>query len=102
LHYFAHIINESVPKKSPTTSTTMSFRLPVADRQWLSETARANGVEEAQIIRWALESLRQYVEQHGGRLHLPINIRELWILAQPVAPTAEQPESAPPAKRKGA
>ena len=78
----------------------MSFRLPVADRQWLSETARANGVEEAQIIRWALEALRQYVDEHGGRLHLPINIRELWTLAQPVTPIAEQP--APPAKRKGA
>ncbi|MGI9162245.1 MAG: hypothetical protein ACR2JI_04880 [Mycobacterium sp.] len=80
----------------------MSFRLPVADRQWLSDTARANGVEEAQIIRWALEALRQYVDQHGGRLHLPINIRELWTLAQPVAPTADQPASTPAAKRKEA
>ncbi len=101
MHYFAHTLNEPVPKKSATTSTTMSFRLPVADRQWLSDTARANGVEEAQIVRWALEALRQYVDEHAGRLHLPINIRELWTLAQEVKPTANEPAAAS-AKRKEA
>jgi len=64
----------------------MAFRLPKSDREWLETTARANGVEVAQILRWALEAYRQYIQAHDGKIHLPINIREFWTLAQATKP----------------
>jgi hypothetical protein len=67
-----------MPKTSKATSRTITFRLSADDRQWLEDTAKANGCEVAQVLRWALEAYRQYVEMHGGDVHLPIDIRKLW------------------------
>ena len=92
-------------RNSKPTGETVSFgvRLSTTDREWLERTAAASGVEVSQLVRWAIEALRQYVDAHGGRLHLPIDIETFWVAAQQGKPTAaEQPAPAPPAKRKGA
>jgi len=73
-----------MPKSSASTSGTITFRLSAKDREWLDVTAKANGCEVAQLLRWALEAFRQYVDIHEGRLHLPIDIQTLWKLAQTI------------------
>jgi len=99
---FVH--SEDMSRNSKPTGETVSFgvRLSTTDREWLERTAAASGVEVSQLVRWAIEALRQYVDAHDGRLHLPIDIQTFWTAAQQVKPTAADPESAPPAKRKGA
>jgi len=75
-----------VPKKTTIETAPFSFRLSATDRVWLEEIAAKNGVDVAQIVRWALEALRQYVDAHDGRLHLPIDIKDFWERAESVRP----------------
>lgn len=67
-----------MPKKTSSPSEVFAFRLPNEDREWLESTAKANGVEVAQIVRWAVIAIKQYVDAHGGHIHLPLDIRTLW------------------------
>ncbi len=67
-----------MPKKTTQQSEVFSFRLPNADREWLEATAQANGVEVAQVVRWAVIAIKQYIDAHGGRIHLPLDIRTMW------------------------
>jgi hypothetical protein len=99
---FVH--SEDMSRNSKPTGETVSFgvRLSTTDREWLERTAAASGVEVSQLVRWAIEALRQYVDAHGGKLHLPIDIQTFWVAAQQVKPTADQPAPTPPAKRKEA
>jgi hypothetical protein len=67
-----------VPKQNSSQSEPFSFRIPTEDREWLDSPAKANGVEVAQIVRWAVIAIKQYIEAHGGRIHLPLDIRTMW------------------------
>lgn len=67
-----------MPKQTSSQSEPFSFRIPTEDREWLDATAKANGVEVAQIVRWAVIAIKQYIEAHGGRIHLPLDIRTMW------------------------
>jgi hypothetical protein len=86
--------------KSDKETVSFGVRIPKNDREWLELTARANGVEVSQLVRWSIEALRQYIQEHDGKLHLPINIRDYWSLIQqrlPQSPTlraVEGPASA--------
>ncbi len=77
-------------KKTSTDTTPFTFRLERADRDWLEATAKTNGVEVSQLVRWAIETLRQYVLEHGGKLHLPISIRDFWAVAQRIGPQQDE------------
>ncbi len=46
--------------------------------EWLQATAAKHGVEINQLIRWAVEALKQYIEGQGGALHLPIDLESYW------------------------
>jgi hypothetical protein len=93
LHYFVNIPSSSVPKKTSSPSEVFAFRLPNEDREWLESTAKANGVEVAQIVRWAVLAIKQYIDAHGGRIHLPLDIRTMWEQRQQSS-AAEGPASA--------
>ena len=83
---------------------TVSFgvRLAKADREWLEATAQANGVEVSQIVRWAVIAIKQYIEAHGGRIHLPLDIRTMWEQKSPHFPALHAAEDAtPPAAQDG-
>gem|GEM_PF-6090421 len=67
-----------MPKQTLSNTEPFSFRLPTEDRKWLDETARANGVEVGQLVRWAVIAVKQYIDAHGGRIHLPLDIRTMW------------------------
>ncbi len=75
--------------KSDSQTVSFGVRLSKADREWLEATARANGVEVSQLVRWSIEALRQYIIEHDGKLHLPINIREFWQIIQKNLPAHE-------------
>lgn len=88
-----------MPKKTSNPSEVFAFRLPNEDREWLESTAKANGVEVAQLVRWAVIAVKQYIDAHGGRIHLPLDIRTMWEQRQqsvegPVS--AENASSNPP------
>jgi len=83
-----------MPKKNAQETVVFSARIPKADRDWLVEVAATYGVDAVQILRWALDAMRQYIAANNGRVHLPIDFRELWQQVEARA-AAEQ-------KRKGA
>jgi hypothetical protein len=81
-----------VPKQTSSQSEPFSFRIPTEDREWLDSTAKANGVEVAQIVRWAVIAIKQYIEAHGGRIHLPLDIRTMWEQKSPHFPALHAAE----------
>jgi TRAP-type C4-dicarboxylate transport system substrate-binding protein len=92
-----------MPRNSKPSGDTVSFgvRLSKTDREWLEKAAADAGVEVSQLVRWAIDALRQYIDAHEGTLHLPIDIKKFWTVAQEARP--EQPAAAPAAeKRRGA
>jgi hypothetical protein len=88
-----------MPKKNAQETVVFSARIPKADRDWLVEVAAAYGVDAVQILRWALDAMRQYIAANNGRVHLPLDFRELW---QQVEARAAAEQSASQAKRKEA
>lgn len=78
-----------MPKKNAPETIVYPVRFSKTDYAWLQTTAAANGVEVPQLLRWAIEALRQYVIAHGGNIHLPINIREFWEQIQATRPAAQ-------------
>ncbi len=77
--------------KSDKETVSFGVRIPKDDREWLEATARANGVEVSQLVRWSIEALRQYIMEHDGKLHLPINIRDFWQVVQKHLPAPAEP-----------
>ena len=73
---------KNMPKRNTPESIVYTLRLTKEDKAWLDETARACGIEVPQLVRHAIEALRQYVKEHQGRLITPIDIREFWSLIQ--------------------
>lgn len=67
-------------KTKAEESTVFSIRMSKTTHSWLVEMSERHDVEVAQLIRWAIESLRQYIEIQGGALHLPIDLRKMWTL----------------------
>ncbi len=90
---------ERMPKKNAQETVVFSVRIPKADRDWLVDIAAAYGVDAVVVIRWAIDALRRYVEANNGRVHLPIDFREVWKQIE-----AEAAAAAPAAdkKRRGA
>lgn len=68
-------------KPKAEESVVFNIRIAKSTHAWLVETADKHDVEIAQLIRWAIESLRQYIELQGGALHLPIDLHTLWASA---------------------
>ncbi len=56
--------------------------IPVRIEQQLADKVRnlseKLGVKDAVFIRWAIDALLRYVDEHQGTLHLPIDFRKLW------------------------
>lgn len=81
-----------MPKKSAPESTVYNLRLSKEDKAWLDETARTCGIEVPALVRHAIESLRQYVRENGGKLITPIDIREFWeVIQADKSPKVEAP-----------
>lgn len=74
---------------------SFGVQIPVEDRQWLEGIAQVNGVEVAQLVRYGVTALRQYVEAHNGELHLPLNINAHWTAHIEAAPVTKLPPSQP-------
>ncbi len=86
-----------MPKRNAPESIVYTMRLTKEDKAWLDETARACGIEVPQLVRHAIESLRQYVKEHGGRLITPIDIREFWeVIQADKQPATAKPEAPAP------
>lgn len=68
------------------SSSTFTLRIPNDQIGKIKDLAERYKVTDAQIIRWGLDALFQYVERHGGRLHLPIDFDLLWEEVQATAP----------------
>lgn len=83
-----------MPKRNAPETTAYTIRLTPRDKAWLDQTAQNHGLEVPQVIRMAIEALRQYVQQHGGTLHLPIDISVLWEKALPLLQSRQDPLSA--------
>ena len=80
--------------KSDKETVSFGVCLSKDDREWLDATARTNGVEVSQLVRWSIEALRQYIEEHHGRLHLPISIKDYWSIVQQRLPAPAEPFTA--------
>lgn len=71
-----------MPKTNAPATAAYTLRLTKEDKEWLDETARTCGIEVPALVRHAIESLRQYVRENGGKLITPIDIREFWEVIQ--------------------
>jgi hypothetical protein len=81
-----------MPKRKAPESLVFHVRIPKADRDWLFEVAERYGVDAAQVIRWAIEAMRKYVDANNGRVHLPIDFREVWKQVEAEAAAAAPAE----------
>lgn len=79
-------------------NTVTTLRFDDDQSAKLKALASKYKVTDAQIIRWALDALHDYVEAHGGRCMLPIDFDALWTQVQATAP-ATQPSQSPPKKK---
>ncbi|MEQ1750753.1 MAG: hypothetical protein ABL974_15095 [Prosthecobacter sp.] len=69
----------SVPRNNKGEETVgFGVRLSKSDRAWLEEMAIAHGCEVSQLIRHAVEALRQHITVTKGHLITPINISAIW------------------------
>ena len=91
-----------MPKRNAPESIVFTVRLPKEDRDWLVSIAERFGVDAATVIRWAIDALRRYIDANGGRVHLPIDFREIWKEIEHRAPAAvsESPSAEPPARKR--
>ena len=62
--------------------TALSLRLDPPQLERLQELATRYKVTDANIIRWALDALSDYVAQHRGHCMLPIDFTTLWHLVE--------------------
>lgn len=87
-----------MPKKNAPKTVAYTLRLTESDKRWLDTTAQTHQVDVPTILRWAIEALKQYADAHGGRLITPINVRELWAIAEQTKPApllrvADEPDA---------
>ncbi|HEV7401481.1 MAG TPA: CopG family transcriptional regulator [Chthoniobacteraceae bacterium] len=57
-----------------------SVRLDPGQKEQLEAIAKKNGVDPAQLIRWAIDELVKYAEKNGGRILLPIDFGEKLVI----------------------
>jgi Ribbon-helix-helix protein, copG family len=69
-----------------TKKTTLSIRLDDEQLDKVKEIAAKFRVGEADVIRWAIDALVEYVAHHDGHLHLPIQFDVLWAKVTAAAP----------------
>jgi len=72
----------------------------------LKQIADANGVEVAQLIRWAVDALIRHVDRNHGRLILPLDFSETYEIIRREHPDqqlrAAEPKDEYKVKRKSA
>lgn len=59
-------------------TSAISLRLDEEQARQVKALADKFGVIDAQIIRWAVDALIEYVARHHGHLHLPIDFDVMW------------------------
>jgi hypothetical protein len=57
-------------------ANAVQYRLTEEQKQIVTEIAKSTGVEEADVVRWAVQALGDYYRHHGNRLVLPLRFTE--------------------------
>ncbi len=66
----------------PRAVSKTNFNVRLSDTQLasLKRIAEANAVEVSQLIRWAIDALIRHVGRNGGRIVLPVDFAESYII----------------------
>jgi hypothetical protein len=89
-------------RQSPMPKTSsISIHLEPEQFAEVQKLAKKFGTNDVQIIRWAIDALREYVALHNGKLHMPIAFDEFWQLIKKTVPQKVEPKVLEPSPRKG-
>jgi hypothetical protein len=72
-------------------TSSISIRLEPEQLEDVHRLAVKFGTNDIQIVRWAIDALRDYVALHQGKLHMPIDFEEFWKVAEKKVP-AKKPK----------
>jgi len=61
-----------------TDKKALTVRFSPDEIERLNTLSEKYGVTQSTAARWAVEALIQYVDAHGGELHLPIDLSAEW------------------------
>ena len=86
-------------------SVTIPVRLSIEQMEAVQRLARQHETTDAQILRWAITALLQYVEHHHGALIMPFDFSGQWsrITREVIEsdPPTPPPAGDPPPRRIG-
>jgi hypothetical protein len=77
-------------------TSSISIRLEHEQFEDVQRLARKFRTNDIQIVRWAIDALRDYVALHQGKLHMPIDFEEFWKLAEKTMPVKKPKKNVPP------
>lgn len=66
-------------------TSPISVRLEDDQHAFVQALAKKYRVKDADVIRWAVDALQSYVDNHGGNLHLPIDFSKFWLEVEKTA-----------------
>jgi len=68
---------------------TIPVRLSPEQMAAIHRLAKEHDTTDAQIIRWAIKALLEYIDLHNGKLVMPFDFNELWRIARDVITHAD-------------
>jgi hypothetical protein len=73
--------------------TTVSVRVSDEQLAQIETLAKQFDLDKGDVMRWAIEALKNYVAANKGRLHLPLDFKEVWRETQPRGVTSNPTKS---------
>lgn len=70
---------------------TMGVRLDPGQREALEKLASSTGIDASQLVRFAIKAILDYADANNGRILLPLNFSETFMVKAKEEPAALKP-----------